>query len=176
MCSKLNMVSKIQYSSLLKITIYENLVRVKGPLGINSFKIPQNILVNINNEINVIEFRSNTKKNISFQTIVTFFKNICRSLVFGDLISLELNGLGLKFVSIEKKKNSSGNLNMGLGFSNIINHSINYNRSNFFLKNSRDVLIYSTDFAYLQNEAFTIFKLKVPDKYKQKGFTIKKFI
>jgi len=77
---------------------------------------------------------------------------------------------------LKKKKNSSGNLNMGLGFSNIINHSINYNRSNFFLKNSRDVLIYSTDFAYLQNEAFTIFKLKVPDKYKQKGFTIKKFI
>jgi len=135
MCSKLSMVNQIRYSSLLKIKIKNNLVMVQGPLGINTLKIPQNTLIKVNKEKSIIEFKSLTnKKNVSFKTTVTLFKNICRSVVFGDLILLELDGLGLKFVNIEKKDSIIGSLNMSLGFSNIIKHCINYNCSNFFLK------------------------------------------
>jgi ribosomal protein L6P/L9E len=174
MCNKLNMIKKIRYSSLLKIKNTINHLIIKGPLGQIDLALPDTLKLKLKKRCNTIILSSTSKKH--FNTFVTSFENTCRSLTLGNLVLLELEGLGLKFIGINKTSTVPSKLEMGLGLSNTVVHAFDINCSNFFLKSSRSVLGYSMDYAYLQNEASTIFNLKVPDRYKQKGFKIKKFI
>ena len=99
----------------------------------------------------------------------TFF-NSCRTLVFGDLIGLNIKGLGLKFL----KLSSSKNLILSLGYADPVNFFIDTNRYTIFFKDIRNILLYSTDYCFLRNQIFTLVGLKKPNKFRKRenGITI----
>jgi hypothetical protein len=93
---------KLKYSSLLSLKKKNNSVLyLKGPLGINYLKVPVNIKVIIDNSNQIIRFsylkvKKGKQKNLS--GFISIFYNSCRTLVFGDLVGLNIQGLGLKFL------------------------------------------------------------------------------
>ena len=89
---------KLKYSSLLSLKKKNNSVLyLKGPLGINYLKVPVNIKVIIDNSNQIIRFsylrvKKGKQKNLS--GFLSIFYNSCRTLVFGDLVGLNIQGLG----------------------------------------------------------------------------------
>ena len=166
---------KLKYSSLISLTKKDNSVlHLKGPLGINYLKVPLYINFVIDNINKVIIFSLKKKKKKNLIGFLSIFENSCRILVFGDLIGLNIQGLGLKFLKIN---NLSGNLNclsMSLGYADPVQYVFNNNRSIFFYQDIRNIYIYSTDYAYLRNQIFTLLGLKKPNKFQKRenGITL----
>lgn len=169
---------KLKYSSLLSLKKKNSILYIKGPLGYNILKIPSTIIFLVDYKKQIIYFYSKkikSKKEIYLYSFLSIFLNTCRSLVFGELISLNLNGLGLKFLDITNlKKNNDrvGFLIMNLGYSDLVYYFLNYNHSIFFLKDNRNIICFSSDYSFLCNQISTLFNLKKPDRYKKKGFTL----
>lgn len=116
----------------------------------------------------------NPIKKKSLLGFLTIFKNSCRNLVFGDLIGLNIQGLGLKFLKINDSVSNKKYLSMSLGYSDLSNLMIDSKRSIFFLKDIRHIYIYSTDYSYLKNLVFMIINLKKPNKFRKRknGITL----
>jgi ribosomal protein L6P/L9E len=173
---------KLKYSSLLSLKKKNNSVLyLKGPLGINYLKVPVNIKVIIDNSNQIITFsylkvKKGKKKNLS--GFLSIFYNSCRTLVFGDLVGLNIQGLGLKFLQINNLSLNKKYLSMSLGYSDPVNYIINNNRSIFFFKDIRNIFIYSTDYSYLRNEVSKLTGLKKPNKFikRENGIRINKNI
>lgn len=160
---------KLKYSSLLYLKKKSSSVLyLKGPLGINYLKIPSNIKIivdNCNQTIAVYSLKSKSGKKKKISGFLSIFNNSCRTLVFGDLIGLNIQGLGLKFLQINNFLLKKKCLSMSLGYSDYVNYIINTNRSIFFFKDIRNIYIYSTDYSYLRNEVFKLVSLKKPNKF-----------
>ena len=173
---------KLKYSSLLSLKKKKNSVLyLKGPLGINYLKVPKNIQFSLDNSNKLIIFyltksKINRKKKIS--GFLSIFQNSCRTLVFGDLIGLNIQGLGLKFLKISKLASNKKCLLMSLGYSDPVNYTIDTDCSIFFFKDIRNIYVYSTDYGYLRNQIFTILGLKKPNKFqkRQNGITLTSII
>lgn len=173
---------KLKYSSLLSLKKKKNSVLyLKGPLGINYLKVPKNIQFSLDNSNKLITFyftksKINRKKKIS--GFLSIFQNSCRTLVFGDLIGLNIQGLGLKFLKISKLAGNKKSLLMSLGYSDPVNYIIDTDCSIFFFKDIRNIYVYSTDYGYLRNQIFTILGLKKPNKFqkRQNGITLTSII
>jgi len=120
--------------------------------------------------------KNNKKKNLP--GFLSIFHNSCRTLVFGDLVSLDIQGLGLKFLQIDNVSLNKKYLSMSLGYSDPVNYTINTNRSIFFFKDIRNISIYSTDFSYLKNEVSKLVGLKKPNKFikRENGIRISRTI
>jgi len=179
MFSKLSRFKKFKYSSLLNFTIKGQKLRIKGPLGINYIGIPETVFVSLNDQKNVFYISlhpgvSLKQKHSYLTSISSAIISSSRSLIFGDMTFLNLEGLGFKFVSVVKAQGI--NLEMSLGYSTNVYYLSNFKRIRFYIKSPRNLYIYSSDYSVLQNESFSILNLKKPDKYKNKGFSIKKFI
>lgn len=156
---------QLKYSSLLSLKkIKSSVLYLKGPLGINYLKVPSTVkfIVDDSNQI-IIFYELKKKKNLS--GFLSIFYNSCRTLVFGDLVSLNIQGLGLKFLKINSLDLNTKYLSMSLGYSDPVNFIINTNRSIFFFKDIRNISIYSTDYSYLRNEVFKLVSLKKPNKF-----------
>jgi hypothetical protein len=109
---------------------------------------------------------------------LSIFSNSCRTLVFGDFIGLNIQGLGLKFLKITNLSFQKKNLLMNLGYSEPVNYFIKAKHSIFFFKDIRNIYIFSTDYSYLRNQAFTLLSLKKPNKFRKRknGITLQNFI
>ena len=156
---------KLKYTSLLSLKkIKSSVLYLKGPLGINYLKVPSTVkfIVDDSNQI-IIFYELKKKKNLS--GFLSIFYNSCRTLVFGDLVSLNIQGLGLKFLKINSLDLNTKYLSMSLGYSDPVNYIINTNRSIFFFKDVRNISIYSTDYSYLRNEVSKLVSLKRPNKF-----------
>jgi len=101
-------------------------------------------------------------------------ENSCRTLVFGDLIGLNIKGLGLKFLKIKNLSKNLKCLPMNLGYSNTFPYVFNTNFSIFFYKDIRNIYIYSTDYAYLKIQTSGLLNLKKPNKFhkRENGITL----
>ena len=101
---------------------------------------------------------------------LSIFFNSCRTLVFGDLMGLNIKGLGLKFLKLSSNKN----LILSLGYADPVNFFIDRNRYTIFFKDIRNILLYSTDYCLLRNQIFTLMGLKKPNKFRKRenGITI----
>jgi len=173
---------KLKYSSLLSLKKKNSSVLyLKGPLGINYLKVPFNIkfIVDQSNRVIIFSYlnsKNNKKKNLP--GFLSIFHNSCRTLVFGDLVSLDIQGLGLKFLQIDNVSLNKKYLSMSLGYSDPVNYTINTNRSIFFFKDIRNISIYSTDFSYLKNEVSKLVGLKKPNKFikRENGIRISRTI
>ena len=165
---------KLKYSSLLSFKKKKNsTLHIKGPLGTNYIKVPSSIKLVIDRSNQTITFftilsKSEKKKNL--RGFLSIFFNSCRTLVFGDLIGLNIKGLGLKFL----KLSSSKNLILSLGYADPVNFFIDTNRYTIFFKDIRNILLYSTDYCFLRNQIFTLVGLKKPNKFRKRenGITI----
>ena len=161
---------KLKYSSLLSFKKKNSILYIKGPLGINFIKVPSNIklAIDYNNQIitfSIIPSKFEKKKNL--RGFLSIFFNSCRTLVFGDLIGLNIKGLGLKFLKISKV-DSNRNLILSLGYADPVNFFIDTNRYTFFFKDIRNILLYSTDYCFLRNQVFTLLGLKKPNKFRKR--------
>jgi ribosomal protein L6P/L9E len=172
------MYHKLRYSSLLSLKKKNNSVLyLKGPLGINYLKVPYNIQFILDNSNKLIIFYprklKNQKKN-NISGFLSIFLNSCQALAFGDLMSLNIQGLGFKFLKITKSSSNFKYLSMNLGYSDPVNFCINKNHSVFFLKDIRNIYIYSTDYSYLRNQVFKLASLKLPNKFQKRknGITL----
>ena len=167
---------KLKYSSLLSLKVKKNNLYLKGPLGKNIIEIPYSILCLLDNKKKIIIFysyRFSKKKRVYISGFLSLFFNSCRTIIFGDLIGLNLKGLGLKFVSLSSiNLSKKGFLVMNLGYSDPVFYFIDYNRSIFFLLNSRNIFCYSINFSFIRNYISSLYLLKKPDNYKKKGFII----
>jgi len=173
------MYRKLKYSSLLSLKKKNNSVLyLKGPLGINYLKIPKNIRLILDNKNKFIILyynKSNTQKSgTNMPGFLSILLNSCQTLVFGDIMSLNIQGLGLKFSQIHKYSSNFKYLSMNLGYSDPVNFWINNNRSTFFFKDIRNIYIYSTDYSYLRNLIFKLLSLKKPNKFQKRenGITL----
>lgn len=181
MRSKLNKLKKIKHSSLLHFTVKNQTLQIKGPLGINYINIPSSVLITVypSSRVLYVSLHSNsfTNKKIPYLTSVfSAIQSSCQSILFGDLTSLNLEGLGFKFSSINADNSKTLNLLMSLGYSKDVHYTVNSRRVKLYIKSPRNVYAYSSDYSLLQNESHKILNLKVPDKYKNKGFYIKNLI
>ena len=164
---------KLKYSSLLSLKKKNSSVLyLKGPLGINYLKVPFNIKFTVDQSNRVIIFsylNSKNKKKKNLSGFLSIFYNSCRTLVFGDVIGLNIKGLGLKFLKLDKNY-----LVMNLGYADSVNFFIDCNRSIFFFKDIRNISIYSTDYCFLRNQIFTLVGLKKPNKFRKRenGITV----
>jgi hypothetical protein len=138
---------KLKHSSLFSFKKKNNsILYIKGPLGSNIIQVPSNIKLSIDscNQIitfSIISLKFEKKKN--FRGFLSIFYNSCRTLAFGDLIGLNIKGLGLKFLKIHKNS-----LLMSLGYADSVNFHIDHNRYIFFFKDIRNISIYSTDYCF----------------------------
>jgi ribosomal protein L6P/L9E len=172
------MTVKLKYSNLLQILIFnKSYLVIKGPLGVKFIKVSPEIQIRLNLDKKVIFFTIfSEKKKFLLNSLITLFNNLSRSLIFGNITMLELEGLGFKFIDLVFVKDKiKKRLSMNLGYSNLIYYLFKQHLCYPFLKNTRSLLLYSSDYASLNNIAASIFLKKVPDKYKQKGFKVKKF-
>ena len=164
---------KLKYSSLFSFKKKKNsILHIKGPLGTNLIQVPSNIKFSIDSYNQIIIFSSISlkfEKKKNFRGFLSIFYNSCRTLVFGDLIGLNIKGLGLKFLKINKNY-----LVMNLGYADSVNFFIDCNRSIFFFKDIRNISIYSTDYCFLRNQIFTLVGLKKPNKFRKRenGITV----
>ena len=173
---------KLKYSSLLSLKKKNSSVLyLKGPLGINYLKVPFNIKFFVDNSNQIIIFsylksKNDKKKNLS--GFLSIFYNSCRTLVFGDLVSLNIQGLGLKFLQIDNLSLNRKYLSMSLGYSDPVNYIINTNRCIFFFKDIRNISVYSTDYSYLRNEVSKLVGLKKPNKFikRENGICVSRVI
>jgi len=162
---------KLKYSSLLSFKKKNSILYIKGPLGTNFIKVPSNIKFTIDNfnqiiSFSVIAIKFEKKKNL--RGFLSMFFNSCRTLVFGDLIGLNIKGLGLKFLKISELSINKKYLLMSLGYADEVNFHIDTKRYIFFFKDIRNILIYSTDYCSLRNQIFTLVGLKKPNKYRKR--------
>ena len=118
--------------------------------------------------VSIIPSKFEKKKNL--RGFLSIFFNSCRTLVFGDLIGLNIKGLGLKFLKLSSNKN----LILSLGYADPVNFFIDRNRYTIFFKDIRNILLYSTDYCLLRNQIFTLMGLKKPNKFRKRenGITI----
>lgn len=164
---------KLKYSSLFSLKKKNNsILYIKGPLGINLIKVPSNIKFTIDSRNRIIIFSSNSlkfEKKKNLRGFLSVFYNSCRTLVFGDLIGLNIKGLGLKFLKINKNY-----LLMSLGYADTVNFFIDSDCYIYFFKDIRNIYIYSTDYCFLRNQIFTLVSLKKPNKFRKRenGITI----
>jgi len=173
---------KLKYSSLLYLQKKNNsILYIKGPLGKNYLKVPNDIKfkLDICNRViifSVKELKNKRKKNLS--GFLSIFLNSCRTLVFGDFIGLNIKGLGLKFLKITTLSLQKKSLLMNLGYSDPVNFGILAKQSIFFFKDIRNIYIFSTDYSYLRNQTFTLLSLKKPNKFRKRenGITLQTFI
>lgn len=172
------MTVKLKYSNLLQLSIFDkSYLTIKGPLGMKFIKVNPEIQIRLNSEKKVIFFTIlSEKKKYLLNSLITLFKNLSRSLIFGNITMLELEGLGFKFIDLVlAKKENKKRLSMNLGYSNLIHFLFKQHLCHPFLKTTRSLLLYGSDYESLNNVTASIFLKKVPDKYKKKGFQIKNF-
>ena len=98
------MYHKLKYSSLIYLTKKNSVLYLKGPLGINRLKIPQevNIILGSQNRILIGSTVQSKKIANKIESVLCLFLNSCYGLVFGHLITLNLQGLGLKFLQLNR--------------------------------------------------------------------------
>jgi ribosomal protein L6P/L9E len=124
---------KLKYSSLLYLEKKNNFVLyLKGPLGKNFIKVPSSLKFRLNKCDRVIIFFTKESQTSVLPGFLSIFKNICRTLVFGDLVSLNIQGLGLKFLKITRVSCNTKCLSMSLGYSDPVHYYIDTNCSIFF--------------------------------------------
>lgn len=167
---------KLKYSSLLHLKKKNCMLLLNGPLGCNHLKIPEDVIFSIDNFNRIIIFsfkKLKNKKKSNLIGLVTTFKNSCQALVFGDLMDLNIQGLGLKFVKIIHISKKKMYLSMSLGYSDLVNYPIDSNCSICFFRNNRNISIYSSDYCYLRNQVFNLVRLKKPNKFQKRENGIK---
>lgn len=172
---------KLKYSSLLFLKKKNNsTLYIKGPLGKNYIKVPLNVQFLVDQTKNIIIFylKLEKGKKVKLRGFLSIFLNICRSLVFGELVGLNIQGLGLKFIKINNLLNSGKCLSMSLGYADPVFYRIDVTRSLFFFLNKRNIFIYGIDYSFSRNEIFTLLGLKKPDKFRKRenGITLNKII
>ena len=160
---------KLKYSSLIQLTKKNSVLYLKGPLGINKLKIPQEVKVILGNQNRILIGSDNKSKKIAnrIASILRLFLNSCYGLVFGHITMLNLQGLGLKFLELNPVSTITSNqcLSMTLGYANPINFFINLDCLICFFKDNRNVYFYSTDYSYLSNQSVKLRLLKRPNKF-----------
>jgi hypothetical protein len=93
---------------------------------------------------------------------------MCRTLVFGDLVGLNIQGLGLKFLEINNFSQKDQYLSMSLGYSDPVHYRIDITRFLYFFINNRNIFIYGVDYSFFRNEIFRVLGLKKPDKFRKR--------
>jgi ribosomal protein L6P/L9E len=94
---------KLKYSSLLYLQKKNSILYIKGPLGKNLLKVPNDIKVSLDTSNRFIIFsvkESKNKKKGNASGFLSIFLNSCRTVVFGYFLGLNIKGLGLKFLQI----------------------------------------------------------------------------
>lgn len=172
---------KLKYSSLLFLEKKHNsVIYIKGPLGKNYVKVPSNVRFLLDHSKNIIIFYLQLEKGkkSKLSGFLSIFLNICRTLVFGDLVGLNIQGLGLKFLKINNFAQKGQYLSMSLGYSDPVHHRIDITRFLFFFINNRNIFTYGIDYSFFRNEIYTLLGLKKPDKFRKRenGITINKII
>ena len=161
------MYHKLKYSSLIHLTKKNSVLYLKGPLGINKLKIPQEVKVILGNQNRILIGSDNKSKKIAnrIASILRLFLNSCYGLVFGHLTTLNLQGLGLKFLQLNKASPSYNCLSITLGYANPVNFFINKYCITCFFKDNRNIYLYSSDYGYLSNQSVKLSLLKRPNKF-----------
>ena len=172
---------KLKYSSLLFLEKKNNsIIYIKGPLGKNYVKVPLNVRFLLDHSKNIIIFYLHLEKGkkVKLSGFLSIFSNICRTLVFGDLVGLNIQGLGLKFLKINNFGQKGKDLSMSLGYSDTVYHRIDVTRFLFFFINNRNIFTYGIDYSLFRNEIFRLLGLKKPDKFRKRenGITVNRVI
>jgi ribosomal protein L6P/L9E len=144
---------------------------LNGPLGCNYLKIPEEVTVSIDNSNQVIIFsfkKSKKKPSHDLTGLISTFKSSCQTLVFGDLMDLNIQGLGLKFVKLMNISNKNVYLSMNLGYSDLVNYPIDFNCSICFFRDNRNISIYSSCYHHLCNQVARLAMLKKPNKFQKR--------
>ena len=118
---------KLKYSSLIYLTKNNSVLYLKGPLGINRLKIPQEVKIILGSQNRILIGSTIQSKKIAnkIESVLCLFLNSCYGLVFGHLTTLNLQGLGLKFLQFNHTSGNNGCLPIALGYTNSINFLIN---------------------------------------------------
>lgn len=158
---------KLKYSSLIYLTKKDSVLYLKGPLGTNQLKIPQKIKVILGNKNRILIGSDDQSKNVvnRIESILSLFSNSCYGLVFGHLTTLNLQGLGLKFLQLNQVSSNYSCLAITLGYANPVNFFINKYCLTCFFKDNRNIYLYSSDFRYLSNQSVKLSLLKRPNKF-----------
>jgi ribosomal protein L6P/L9E len=158
---------KLKYSSLIQLTKKNSVLYLKGPLGINQLKIPQEVKVILGSQNRILIGSDNKSKKTAnrLASVLRLFLNSCYGLVFGHLTTLNIQGLGLKFLELNPISIGTNCLSMTLGYANPVNFFININCLICFFKDNRNIYFYSTDYGYLSNQSVKLSLLKRPNKF-----------
>jgi ribosomal protein L6P/L9E len=162
---------KLKYSSLLCLKKKNRMLLLNGPLGCNYLKIPEDVTVSIDNFNQIIIFSFKKLKNKEkhhLNGLIATFKSSCQALVFGDLMDLNIQGLGLKFVKLVNVSNKNVYLSMNLGYSDLVNYPMDSNCSICFFRDNRNISIYSSCYHHLCNKVACLAMLKKPNKFQKR--------
>jgi len=154
----------------VNLSLNNNVLIIKGPLGIKKILIQTNIYLNdtkthIIVTSNLLEKLSSNKNNKNFQDVTfSFIKFLIYGVRFGFKKQLVIEGVGYK----ASLNNSHSVLNLKLGYSHLITVKIPLNIKVLCPKPSLIVIsgICKQD---VNNFAARIRKLRLPEPYKGKG-------
>lgn len=158
-------------SVFLELEQKKSFLNIKGPLGSSNIFIPENLFVKIkknSNQSKIIFYVKDFKNSKLLNSVVSHFSNTLHSLVFGFYRQIDLVGIGFRFVDLQK----SDALKIRLGFSNEIEYKFP-EEVKFIIQDTTTLILYSNSLQTLSEISNDILLLKVPDKYKGKGFYLR---
>jgi len=157
---------KIQIIKNTSISQFNNILYVKGTLGVLNLKIHKGIKINVSN--NIITINKNKSKDITkiIGTYYTLINNMIIGVNKGFTKILQITGTGYKS-EIEKN-----NLYLHLGYSHKINYIIPSDIM-ITLQKDNEINVFGLDKQKVGQTASDIRAMRIPDCYKGKGIKYK---
>lgn len=161
---------KIKIPNKIDISIKENKILIKGPLGLNILKLNNsfvNLKKNITNDCLIIFLQKDNKKLLKFLNLYyTLILKKIEGVLYGFKITIFLKGVGYK-AAVENNF-----LILKLGFSHKIKIKIPDSIKILITKNIF-LTFYGTDWEFLTQYVHSVKKHRLPEPYKGKGIILK---
>jgi large subunit ribosomal protein L6 len=161
---------KIKIPNKIDICIKENIILIKGPLGLNSLILKNNFVNfeknSINNYLNIFLQKPNKKLQKFINLYYSLILKKIEGVLYGFKITVFLKGVGYK-ASIENNF-----LILKLGFSHKIEIKIP-NTIKILITKGTFLTFYGTDWEFLTQYVHSIKKYRLPEPYKGKGIILK---
>jgi large subunit ribosomal protein L6 len=186
-------IKKIQIPSHVTIELIDNIIYLKGPLGVLQLNLKKIDSLGIGlfqinkktNELNIYVKKISKNSKAFFGSLLSFFQNSFYGVCQGFLIYLELNGVGYRAILHEKirtvkfiespeftVKESFQEIEFKIGQTHDIFYTIPKNIRVFSLKPTLFCL-YGLEKTQITQIAAEIRNLKLPEPYKGKGIRYK---
>jgi ribosomal protein L6P/L9E len=151
------------YKNFLSLKKEKDFLQIKGFFGKIFLKIPENIIIRVDDDFIFLYFYSEESKKLKYFYTIIVFSLI--SVLFNHFVNVSIKGIGFKFDFLKK----DNNLLVFNGNRLPIIFKIPYGINILMNENFVNISIFGCDFVLLNNFVNNIKKMSISSKYKKIG-------